>query len=126
MSTKEHLVLEVAHEVSSYLAGDGIFVFLQVGDGLSDPHVDGAYDSVHVVGAVDAIGHPDQGIWGNKAGTALTSTGQNKARTSSCWVGEAAGPSARLHSHHCPAARLFSSLCVGKATLCGRGTSCKW
>lgn len=55
----------------SYLARDRIFVFLQVRNGFSDPHVNGPYHSVHVVGSVDPIGHPDQGIWWNKAGTAL-------------------------------------------------------
>lgn len=47
----------------SYLAGDGVSVFLQVGDGFRDPHVDGADHRVHVVGPVDPVGHPDQGIW---------------------------------------------------------------
>lgn len=65
----------------SYLAGDGIFVFLQVGDGFSNPHVDSADHSVHIVGPVNAISHPDQGVWeqGRTAPSALPKPGQRAA-----------------------------------------------
>lgn len=111
----------------SYLAGDGIFVFLQVGDGFSNPHVDGAYDSVHIVGSIDAIGHPDQGIWGTRQGqlpsSSLGTPRQNPAHDG--WeelLGPWQGSLVRDISAFPPLPRctlVFLTLC-SEATLCGK------